>query len=140
MTLSGYESIFIIKPGLEESKLKKIVNKFKSTVQAFCPEIPIKVEEWGEKKLAYPITGKDGTHYERGYYVLIDFIGTPENVEALQASLDRNCSVIKEICVKKDTVEVNEPESKPASKPAPTEHEAEAKIIDVFDMIYGKIE
>ena len=48
-----YESIFILRPSLEEEKRNEVIEKFKAIIAA-DGEIE-KVEEWGNRKLAYEI-------------------------------------------------------------------------------------
>ena len=73
--ISGkYETIFIVNPSLEEA----VVDKFKSLVEANGTNV--EVEDWGKRRLAYPI--EDQTE---GVYTLIRFESKPE----FPAELDR---------------------------------------------------
>lgn len=73
-----YESIFIVNTALGEEAIKAIVEKFTSLIAA-NGEIE-SVNEWGNRKLAYPID--DLTD---GYYVLVKFESAPD----FPAELDR---------------------------------------------------
>ena len=71
--ISGkYETIFIVNPSLEEAAATAVVDKFKSLV--------VEVEDWGKRRLAYPI--EDQTE---GVYTLVRFESKPE----FPAELDR---------------------------------------------------
>lgn len=76
--LSSYETIFIVNPTLGEETVKAIVEKFTSLISQ-NGEIET-INEWGNRRLAYPI--EDLTE---GYYVLVNFKSTSE----FPAELDR---------------------------------------------------
>ena len=77
--ISGkYETIFIVNPSLEEAAATAVVDKFKSLVEANGTNV--EVEDWGKRRLAYPI--EDQTE---GVYTLIRFESKPE----FPAELDR---------------------------------------------------
>ena len=65
-----YETIFILRPSLEEEKRNEIIEKFKGIIAA-DGEIE-KVEEWGNKRLAYEIE-----KLREGYYVHVNFKANP---------------------------------------------------------------
>ena len=73
-----YEALYIINAQLGEEETKALVEKFKAMVEAEGALIAI--DEWGKRRLAYPI--EDLTE---GYYVLMTFEAKPE----LPAELDR---------------------------------------------------
>ena len=65
--ISGkYETIFIVNPKLEEAAATAVVDKFKSLVEANGTNV--EVEDWGKRRLAYPI--EDQTE---GVYTLVRF-------------------------------------------------------------------
>ncbi|QZY55121.1 30S ribosomal protein S6 [Crassaminicella profunda] len=81
-----YETMFILKSNLEEEKRNAVIEKFKGIVEA-NGEIE-KVEEWGNKKLAYEINKMN-----EGYYVLMNFksgIDVPKE-------LDRNFRISDDV-------------------------------------------
>ena len=70
--ISGkYETIFIVNPSLEEAAATAVVDKFKSLVEANGTNV--EVEDWGKRRLAYPINDM-----AEGYYVLMNFESKPE--------------------------------------------------------------
>lgn len=81
-----YESLFILRPNLEEENRKAIIEKFTSII-AEDGEI-VKVDEWGNRKLAYEID-----KLKEGYYVLVNFKASPE----LPKELERNFGITEEI-------------------------------------------
>ena len=77
--LSGkYETIFVIDSTLSDEATAGLVEKFKTLVEqnATLGE----VNEWGKRRLAYPINDLN-----EGHYVLMTFTAAP----ALPAELDR---------------------------------------------------
>jgi len=81
-----YESLFILRPDLEESKRVELIEKFKSIVNA-DGEIGT-VEEWGMRKLAYEIE-----KFREGYYILFNFKANT----TLPAELERNFKISEEV-------------------------------------------
>ncbi len=64
--VNSYETLFVIDPDLTEEANKALVEKFKKLITD-NGEVS-EVNEWGKRKLAYPINDKT-----EGYYVLINF-------------------------------------------------------------------
>jgi len=64
--VNSYETLFVIDADLTEEETKALVEKFQTLI-ADNGEIT-EVNEWGKRKLAYPINDKP-----EGYYVLINF-------------------------------------------------------------------
>ena len=73
-----YEVLYIINPNLSEDETAALVEKFKAMVEA--EGTLTSIEEWGKRKLAYPIND-----LPEGYYVLMTCECKPE----LPAELDR---------------------------------------------------
>jgi len=81
-----YESIFILRPSLEEERRIEVIEKFKAIISA-DGEIE-KVEEWGNRKLAYEIE-----KIRDGYYVLVTFKANP----TLPLELERNFKISDDV-------------------------------------------
>lgn len=93
--INKYESIFIINSEVGEETTKALVEKFKNLLESSAQLESI--EEWGKKRLAYPIN-----HINEGYYVLANFSaeGTfPLELERIYKITD---GIIKYIVVRKD--------------------------------------
>ena len=75
---ANYEVVYIIDPAQGEEGIAALVAKFKTLAEQNGSAV--EVEEWGTRKLAYPINFK-----EEGYYVLMTCECKPE----LPAELDR---------------------------------------------------
>ena len=72
--MNQYETVFILTPVLSDEQMKEAVEKFKG-VLAKCGSEIINEDNWGLKKLAYPIEKKS-----TGFYELIEFKAAPEPI------------------------------------------------------------
>ena len=73
-----YETIFVLNPDLNEEETKQVVERFTGLISE-NGEIE-KVDEWGKRRLAYPIQ-----KLTEGNYVLVSFTSKPD----FPAELDR---------------------------------------------------
>ena len=76
---SKYENVFIVSPDLTEDAAKALLEKFTGIITGNGGIID-SVNEWGKKKLAYPIDD-----YTEGYYFVVNFT----SAATLPAELDR---------------------------------------------------
>ncbi|MDR0916517.1 MAG: 30S ribosomal protein S6 [Oscillospiraceae bacterium] len=70
-TTAKYELLYVIDLDLGEEGVAAAVEKFKSLI-AGTGEV-LEHDEWGRRKLAYPINDKP-----EGYYVLVKFASPPD--------------------------------------------------------------
>ncbi|NLM97671.1 MAG: 30S ribosomal protein S6 [Halanaerobiaceae bacterium] len=82
-----YETVFILKPDLEEEAREGIIERIKDLITSNQGEI-VEVETWGNKKLAYEIK-----NYNNGFYTLISFKGN----KVVLSELERNYRIIDEV-------------------------------------------
>ena len=75
---ANYEALYILDPSLTEEQTAALVAKFKGVVEA--NGTVTEVDEWGKRRLAYPIND-----LMEGYYVLMTFTAAA----AVPAELDR---------------------------------------------------
>ena len=94
--LNKYETIYIINPEVEEQGIKELVGKFNTLIETEGGKVS-ETQEWGLKRLAYPIKKK-----EQGYYVLVNFEAKPESIVELERVYKITDSVMKFITVRKD--------------------------------------
>ena len=87
--LNQYETVFIATPVLSENQMKEAVQKFKKIITDNTGEI-IHEENWGLKKLAYPIQKKS-----TGFYYLVEFRGSGELIEKLELQYRRDERIIR---------------------------------------------
>ena len=87
-----YETLFILRPSIEEEKKNEVLEKFKGIIAA-DGEVE-KVEEWGNRKLAYEIE-----KIREGYYVLVHFNANPTLPKELERNFRISDDVIRYIVV-----------------------------------------
>jgi len=75
---SNYELLYILNPPLGEEETAALVARFKELAEG--RGTVAEVDEWGKRRLAYPIND-----LEEGYYVLMTFTAAA----AVPAELDR---------------------------------------------------
>ena len=94
--MNNYETVFILTPVLSESQVEEAVNKYVDLIKEKNCEIVAK-ENWGLKKLAYPIQLK-----KNGFYTLIEFKGEGTIVADLELAFKRDERVIRYLTTKLD--------------------------------------
>jgi len=94
--MNNYETVFILTPVLSESQVEEAVNKYVDLIKEKNCEIVAK-ENWGLKKLAYPIQLK-----KNGFYTLIEFKGEGTVVADLELAFKRDERVIRYLTTKLD--------------------------------------
>ena len=87
--MNCYETVFILTPVLSDDQMKEAVEKFKDVLVQNGAEI-VNEEQWGLKKLAYPIQKKT-----TGFYCLLEFKGEPTIVKKLDIAFRRDERVIR---------------------------------------------
>lgn len=88
--MNHYETVFILTPVLSAEQMKEAVTKFKAVLTENGAEI-VNEENWGLKKLAYPITKKS-----TGFYQLFQFKAeSGDIVEKLELQFRRDDRVMR---------------------------------------------
>ncbi len=94
--LNRYETVFILTPVLSDEQAKEAVSKFKDFLKANGAKITNE-ENWGLKKLAYPIQKKS-----TGFYHLIEFDAPGAAIAGLEVEMKRDERVMRFLTVKLD--------------------------------------
>lgn len=94
-TNKNYETLFVVNATLSEEGIQSVVEKFKTLIAA-NGEVT-SVNEWGKRRLAYPID--DMTE---GYYVLIDFTAPTAFTAELERIFNITEGVIRSIVKRKN--------------------------------------
>ena len=89
---ANYEVVFVIDPAQGEEAVAAQVNNFKTLIEQNASNV--EVEEWGTRKLAYPIDYKT-----EGYYVLMSFTSAPEFPRELDRKLRINDGIMRSLIV-----------------------------------------
>jgi small subunit ribosomal protein S6 len=91
-----YELGFILNPEVSEEQTGAILERIEKIVNNNDGQV-VKVNQWGRRRLAYPIE-----HHRDGYYVFIDMILTPETVIELDRSLKVSEEVMRHLVKRRD--------------------------------------
>lgn len=94
--MNRYETVFIVTPVLSETQVEEAVEKFISFLKDKESKIVVK-ENWGLKKLAYPIQNK-----RNGFYNLIEFDANPETISGLELEFKRDERILRFLTLKLD--------------------------------------
>jgi small subunit ribosomal protein S6 len=87
--MNKYETVFILTPVLSDVQMKEAVDKFKKVLTDADATI-VNEENWGLRKLAYPIEKKT-----TGFYNLLEFEADPTVVAKLETAFRRDEKVIR---------------------------------------------
>ena len=84
-----YETVFILTPVLSEDQAKEAAKKFEKILTDLGAKINHR-ENWGLKKLAYPIQKKT-----TGFYHLVDFSGKGTEIAELELQFKRDERILR---------------------------------------------
>ena len=88
--------MYIVTPEMEDEAIKGVIEKVSGIITAHGGEIE-KTDEWGRKKLAYPIDYKT-----EGYYVLVNFAAAPELPRELERNFRNDESILRYMVVRQN--------------------------------------
>jgi small subunit ribosomal protein S6 len=91
-----YELGFILTPEVNEEQTRAILERIEQIATNYGGQI-VKVNQWGRRRLAYPIQ-----HHRDGFYLFIDMILTPETVSELDRTLKVSEEVIRHLIKLRD--------------------------------------
>ena len=87
--MNQYETVFILTPVLSDVQMKEAVDKFKAVITDNGGTITNE-ENWGMRKLAYPIQKKS-----TGFYSLLQFDVEPAVIATLETQFRRDERVLR---------------------------------------------
>jgi len=123
-----YELGFILNPEVSEEQTRAILGRVEQVVANYSGQI-VRVNQWGRRRLGYPIE-----HHRDGFYVFIDMILTPENVIELDRTLKVSEEVLRHLIKRRDPKAVQKEReahaTAAAAAPAVPVAEAEAEPQD----------
>jgi len=91
-----YELAFILSPEVNEEETRAILDRVEQIVATYGGQI-VKVNQWGRRRLAYPIQ-----RHRDGHYIFSDMILTPETVAELERTLKVSEVVLRYMVIKRD--------------------------------------
>jgi len=91
-----YELGLIINPEVSEEETRAVLDRVEQIVANYGGQI-VRVNQWGRRRLAYPIE-----RHREGFYVFVDMILTPETVSELERTLKVSETVLRHMIKKRD--------------------------------------
>ncbi len=108
--LNSYETVFILTPVLSDVQMKETVEKFRSMILESGGEI-VNDENWGLRKLAYPIQKKS-----TGFYNLLEFKADPSFIAKLEVNYRRDERIIRFLTFRLDKYSLQYSEKRRSNK------------------------
>jgi len=99
-----YETVFIMTPVLSDEQMKETVEKYQKFLISKEAEI-VHEDNWGLRKLAYPIQKKS-----TGFYHLIEFKSEPEIIREWEVMFKRDERILRflTVALEKHAIAYNE--------------------------------
>ena len=94
--MNHYETVFILNPVLSDEQIKETVKKYEDFLVSKGAKMVSK-EDWGLKKLAYPIQNK-----KSGFYHLFEFTCSGDLITSLEIEFRRDERFMRYLTVKLD--------------------------------------
>ena len=120
--MNNYEAVFILTPVLSDAQMKEAVEKFKTLLTEQGAEITNE-ENWGLRKLAYPIDKKS-----TGFYCMLEFNADPSLINNLEVNFRRDERVLRFLTTRHDKFSLEYSEkrrrNRSTKKDAPVKAEA----------------
>ncbi|CAM5798058.1 MULTISPECIES: 30S ribosomal protein S6 [Brevibacillus] len=91
-----YEVMYVLRPDLEEEKIKANVARYSEVVTSFGGEVT-KLQEMGKRRLAYEIQ-----KFREGYYVLMNFKANADAVAEADRLMKINDDIIRFLFVREE--------------------------------------
>lgn len=108
--MNQYETVFIMTPVLSEDQMKEAVKRYRNLLIEQGAEIVFE-DNWGLKKLAYPIQKK-----ATGFYYLIEFKSEGKAINVLETAFRRDEKMLRFLTTKLDKHAIAYNEKKHAMK------------------------
>ena len=91
-----YETVFILTPVLSEQQAKETVKGYTSMLKSAGSKL-VHQEDWGLRKLAYPIQKKS-----TGFYFLMEHESDSSFIEKLELAYKRDEKILRFLTIKMD--------------------------------------
>ena len=91
---TNYETVYITDPNISEAKLGELNTKLSEIVKRFEGKVN-GIEDWGSRRLGYPIK-KQNT----GHYVLFHYAAQPGAIPEIEHTLKLRDEVLKQMTIR----------------------------------------
>jgi len=117
--LRYYETLFIVHPNYEQERLNSVIKMVEGHIAEIGGHV-LAVDDWGKRRLAYPIEKQ-----KSGNYVLIYFEAEPSAVVELQTWFELQAQILAQLVVRLD--------EKPAGVPSHHDDDDEEDPDEIID-------
>ena len=93
--MNKYELVYVIDTTLDDDARKAVMDRFHGMLESLGGKVE-KVEEWGKRRLAYPINYKT-----EGYYVLVNYTAEASVPKEIERNLQISDSILRYLTVKR---------------------------------------
>ena len=90
-----YELLFIVSPALSDEEQREVIEKFTNLISA--NGTINEVNEWGKRRLAYPIEDLND-----GFYVLVNFTAPTTFIAELERIFNITEGIMRSLVIRKD--------------------------------------
>lgn len=127
-----YETIYILRPDIDTDGAEKVARRVTEVIDRLKGML-LKVDNWGRRKLEYPVS-----KHRKGVYVLVRYLGLSDMVQELERNLRMMDSVIKyqTVVMAKDVDASTKTVNPDAIKFAPIEPEKEEEQVEEAKITY----
>lgn len=94
MLTHEYETVVILRPDLDDADTRENIDKLHTIITENSGTMLLK-DEWGKRKLAYPIE-----NHLKGHYVLFNFLGPATAIDEIERRIRINDRIIRFMTVK----------------------------------------
>lgn len=91
-----YELVYILQPTLSADELTALVDRFNDLISSMNGTVE-KTDRWERRQLAYELKG-----FRDGYYVVVDFQGTPALVNEIDRQMKITESILRHMIIRRD--------------------------------------
>ncbi len=123
MNTRNYELMFIVDADLDEEKNAALLQRVRRYLREGEGTV-IRTEDWGVRRLAYPIQ-----HKREGHYYLMYFAMPPANVKQFERAILLAEGIMREIIVRVEEVPAG-PEPEPVAEESAPAVEEEAPAVE----------
>jgi small subunit ribosomal protein S6 len=110
----------ILNPEVTEEETQALLGRVEQVIAPYDGQV-VRVQQWGRRRLAYPIERN-----RDGYYVFIDLILTPETVSELERTLKVSETVLRHMFRRRDPKAVQQEREERDARAAQAAANAEA--------------
>nr|YP_010903975.1 ribosomal protein S6 [Caulacanthus ustulatus]WCH57226.1 ribosomal protein S6 [Caulacanthus ustulatus] len=98
MKLNTYETIYILKPDINEENNLNLVNEYKNQIMS-CGGKNIFIQHRGRRHLSYNIN-----NYYDGIYIQMNYEGSSKIIQKLEKSMRLDINVMRYLTIKQDNI------------------------------------